>query len=49
MKNKLVFLFKYCKMRIGVLFGFRRTSYPLSISWWWNHQGFFKLNDVYID
>lgn len=49
MKNLLLFLVAYSKMRISVALGIRTTSYPLYIKWWWNHQGFLKLPDVYID
>lgn len=49
MKELLLFLLAYSKMRISVMIGIRKTSYPLNIKWWWNHQGFLKLDDVYID
>jgi len=49
MKNLVLFLLAYSKMRISVTFGIRTTSYPLYVSWWWKHQGFLKLNNVYID
>lgn len=49
MKKLLYFLIAYSRMRISVTFGIRTTSYPLYIKWWWNHQGFLKLKNVYID
>ncbi len=49
MKKMLGFLFGYGRMRLGVTFGYRRTSYPLGIMWWWNHQGLLNLDNVYID
>ena len=45
----ILFLLSYVKMRISVMFGMRKTSYPLNIKWWWQHQNYLKLGDVYIN
>lgn len=53
MKHKnmtaILFLLLYCRMRISVMLGIRKTSYPLNIKWWWQHQNYLKLGDVYIN
>ncbi|HEX8608295.1 MAG TPA: hypothetical protein VF679_06630 [Pedobacter sp.] len=45
----ILFLLSYSKMRISVMLGIRKTSYPLNIKWWWQHQNYLKLGDVYIN
>jgi|GEM_PF-5738544 len=47
--NAILFLLSYSRMRISVMLGIRKTSYPLNIKWWWQHQNYLKLGDVYIN
>lgn len=39
--RKTLFLLSFSKMRFSVTIGIRKTSYPLNIMWWWQHQSFF--------
>lgn len=43
------FLFSYSKMRLSVMLGLRKTSYPLNMKWWWQHPNYFKLGDIHIN